>query len=199
MVIKKDNLSPLIQMHEWIEAEKELGSAHPNRVVLATCSPEGIPHSRVVVVREISSTGILFFTQRRSKKVAELAHNPKASMTLWLPLQQRQVIVDGVAHPLTHQENATAWKTVPREQQLRFSAYAPTSGQVIDSVSVLNERLDALTQKFLGKEVPMSAEYCGFQLVAKTVYFYTLGDNTFSEFLKYQKDQDNWTKQRVSP
>ncbi len=198
-MLNKDDQSPLIKVREWIEAERSLGSSHPDRITLATCSAEGTPHSRIVAIREISSDGILFFTQRCSKKVTELACNPQASMTLWLPLQQRQVIMEGVTYPLTHQENERFWKTVPREQQLRFSAYAPTSGQVIDSVSVLDEQLDALTKKFLGKEVPMSAEYCGFRLTAETLYFYTLGVNTFSEFVKYQKHQGSWNRQLVSP
>jgi len=190
---------PLIKMREWMETEKILGSANADRVVLATCSPEGTPHSRIVAIREITSEGILFFTQRSSRKVAELEHNPRASMTLWLALQQRQVILDGIVKPLTNNENEKFWAALPRERQLRFSAYAPTSGQVIDSLSVLEDQLDALTKKFSGNEIPMSSHYCGFHLIAATMYFYTLGDNVFSESLKFERRQNAWDKQLVSP
>jgi pyridoxamine 5'-phosphate oxidase len=196
---KNDAQIPLIKMHEWMEVEKNLGSANPDRVVLATCSPENIPHSRIVAIREITSDGILFFTQRSSRKVAELRHNPYASMTLWLALQQRQIILDGIVKPLTSKENEKFWSTLPRERQLRFSACAPTSGQVIDSLSVLEYQIDALTKQFLGEEIPMHNHYCGFHLIVETMYFYTLGDNSFSELFKYKRCQNAWDKQLVSP
>lgn len=196
---KSDDEIPLFKMRTWIEKEKAIGSASPDRVVLATCSPEGIPHSRTVAIREITQEGVLFFTQRGTKKVAELTHNPCASMTLWLALQQRQVILDGIVKALTNAENESCWAALPRERQLRFSAYAPTSGQVIESKSVLEKQLEALTEKFLGNAIPMCKEYCGFHLIVDTIYFYTLGDNTFSESLRYKKHKDVWDKQIISP
>lgn len=196
---KNDVEAPLFRMHHWMEKEKALGSASPDRVVLATCSPEGLPHSRIVAIREITHEGVLFFTQRNTKKVAELVHNPYASMALWLPLQQRQVILDGVVKSLTSKENESFWAALPRERQLRFSAYAPTSGQVIDSLSVLEHQLEALKEKFLGNAIPMSKDYCGFHLIAEEIYFYTLGDYTFSESLKYKKSQGEWNKHLLSP
>lgn len=197
--MSKNEHTPLFTMRHWIEEEKALGSTSPDRVVLATCSSEGIPHSRIIAIREITQEGILFFTQRGTKKVAELVHNPYSSMILWLPLQQRQVILDGITKPLTHSENESFWAALPRERQLRFSAYAPTSGQVIDSVSVLEHQLDILTETFLGNAVPMCNDYCGFHLIAETICFYTLRDHTFSESLKYKKQQNEWLKQLISP
>jgi len=196
---KKDAQIPLIKMYEWMEAEKKLGSDNPDRVVLATCSPEGIPHSRIVAIREITPQGIIFFTQRSSRKVTELKNNPSASMTLWLALQQRQIILDGIVQPLTDKENEKFWVTLSRERQLRFSAYAPTSGQIIDSLSVLEHQLDMLTEQFLGEEIPMSNHYCGLHLIVETMYFYTLRDRIFSESLKYTRCHNAWDKQLVSP
>lgn len=197
--MSKEDPTPLHIIRHWIKEEKALGSTYPDRVVLATCSPEGIPHSRIVAIKEITQEGILFFTQRGSKKVAELIHNPYSSMTLWLALQQRQVILEGVTQPLTQCENEAFWEALPRDRQLRFSAYAPSSGQAIDSIAVLEDRLDTLTEKYLGNAVPMCDDYCGFHLSAETVYFYTLHDHTFSESLRYKKHHSEWTKQLISP
>lgn len=197
--MSKNDPTPLFTMQGWIEKEKALGSTSPDRVVLATCSSEGIPHSRIVAIREVTQEGVLFFTQRGTKKVAELMHNPYCSMTLWLALQQRQVILDGITKPLTHHENESFWATLPRERQLRFSAYAPTSGQVIDSVSVLENQLGTLTEKFLGNAVPMCPDYCGFHLIAQTICFYTLREGTFSESLRYKRHENEWIKQLISP
>lgn len=40
-----------------------------------------------------------------ARKVRELTENTQASMTLWLPLQQREVIIDGNVEPLIQDEN----------------------------------------------------------------------------------------------
>lgn len=194
-----EDLAPLFKMQKWIEQEKALGCPYPDRVVLATCSPEGAARSRIVVIKKLTAEGVLFFTQKNSKKVKELTHSPRASMTLWLALQQRQVILEGACKPLTPEENATFWAALPRERQLRFSAYAPTSGQEIASLSVLEQQLEALTTQFQGKEVPLSPHYLGFHLLVETMYFYTLRDTSFSESLKYKKHQNTWKKELISP
>ncbi|OAI48815.1 hypothetical protein AYO45_00640 [Gammaproteobacteria bacterium SCGC AG-212-F23] len=133
-------MTPISKMNEWLSKEKALGSMNPDRVVLATATKEGIPHSRIVAIREISPEGVLFFTQKGTRKVYELHGNPKASMTLWLPMQQRQVILDGIIQILTFEENIQYWKTMLRERQLRFSAYAPTSGKAIRSLDEIENK-----------------------------------------------------------
>lgn len=80
----------------------------------------------------------------------------------------------------------------------QLTLYAPTSGQVIDSISVLEQQLDTVTKKYLKNAVPMCSEYCGFHLVAETLYFYTLRDHTFSESLRFRRYQNEWIKELIS-
>lgn len=185
--------------NEWLEKEKALGSPDPYNIVLATATKEGIPHSRIVAAREITSIGILFFTQRCSKKVQELTDNPKASMTLWLPLQQREVVIDGDIQSLTAAENNSYWQSYSRERQLRFSVYAKMSGQPIHSLDELEKERQLLEKKLNGLDIPLSEHYCGFRLMPHTFYFYTLGVNTFSEVIKYTLKQQQWEQQYLSP
>lgn len=185
---------------EWLEKEKELGSPDPYNIVLATATKEGVPHSRIVAIREITTESILFFTQRHTKKVQELTENPRASMTLWLPLQQREVVIDGNIKSLSEEESVPYWQTLSRERQLRFSVYAATSGQPIDSLSELMQRQEMLDEKFKGSSIPLSENaYCGFRLFPQTFYFYTLGKDTFSEVIKYTLVEENWKQQSLSP
>lgn len=193
------NDSPFLKMQSWIEKEKELGSAYPNRIVLATSSQDGIPNSRTVAIREITPKGVLFFTQKGTKKVTHLSQNPRASMTLWLAQQQRQVVLDGVVRSLTPKENQHFWDALPREQQFRFSAYAPTSGMPIPSISVLEDKLKELKNKYADGPVPMSSAYCGFHLDAEVISFYTTGFDKFSEVEQYKLSQNHWSQLLISP
>ena len=73
---------PMEKMRTWIEEEKKLGSVEAASVVLATASASGEVHSRIVAIREITEVGILFFTQKQSRKTKDLRENSSASMTL---------------------------------------------------------------------------------------------------------------------
>lgn len=190
---------PLEKMKAWIELEKMKGSENPNRIVLATTSEDNVPHSRIVAIREITNQGILFFTQRETQKVKELSINPHASMTLWLPQQQRQVILEGCVKPLTLAENRYYWTTIPREQQLRFTAYAPISSQPIPSLTLLSEKYEDLKSTFKDRDIPMSDYYCGFHTIASSMCFYTLGSEHFSEVIRFEYRHGKWSQNLLSP
>jgi pyridoxamine 5'-phosphate oxidase len=68
---------PLVTLNRWIEEEEQAGAVNPQQAILSTDTVNAIPHARVVAIREISSDqGLLFFTQKETKKVAELTQNP---------------------------------------------------------------------------------------------------------------------------
>lgn len=113
-------MNSLSMIHEWLGEEKKSGSPEPDYAVLATSSTNGVPSSRVVHIREINEKGILFFTQLETRKVTELSENPSASMTIWLPMQQREIVLDGSTEKLTRDENQSYWKSISRDRQLRF-------------------------------------------------------------------------------
>jgi pyridoxamine 5'-phosphate oxidase len=186
-------------IQEWLENEEKQGSTNPNRGVLATADQSAIPHSRVVALREISEKGILFFTQQATQKVYEINENPYASMTIWLAQQQRQIILNGNVISLTQEENNAYWETMQKDRQLRFTAYAPTSAQPIDALTKLNQHYEELCLKYKDRKIPMSPFYCGFRLTPNEIYFYTLGYDSFSSFIKYKNNVNGWKQELLSP
>lgn len=191
---------PFRKLIEWLVIESTLAKTSiPYYFTLATAGKQGIPHSRIVAAREINKQGILFFTQRYTKKAVELAENPVASATFWCPQQNREIIVDGTVETLTEQENQFYWQSLPRERQLRFATYGPTSTQAISSISELEAKQQILSQQFSNKEIPMSESYCGFRLQPEIFYFYTLGQETFSEFIQFSLKNGTWKQQLLSP
>lgn len=188
---------PIEKMKEWLEKEKQLGSANPDRVVLATVSTTGKVHSRVVAIREFTEDGILFFTQLATRKVTDLTENPSASMTLWLPLQQREVILDGIAKALTLDKNNFYWNTLPYERQVKFMLHR--SGKQVASLMELENEYQILLSKYRNEKVPISDSYCGYRLCPEIVYFYTLGIETFSEVIKYSRTDLGWENELISP
>jgi len=188
---------PIEKINEWLEIEKNLGSTNPDRIVLATASAAGKVHSRIVAIREITEAGVLFFTQQATRKVADLTENPSASMTLWLPLQQREVILDGIVKILTPDENSFYWDTLSYERQVKFTLHR--SGKQISSLLELESKYKDFLSNYRNKKIPVSDAYCGYRLCPDTIYFYTLGIETFSEVIKYSHTGENWESALVSP
>lgn len=190
---------PFNMLKEWLNKEKERGIEDPSCAVLSTCSSSSEPHSRVVAIREIETESLLFFTQQKTRKVAELLNNPKSCLNFLFAMQNRQVILEGTAIPISQEENEAFWSTLPRERQLRFSAYAPTSGLVIKDLNQLETRKKELSDQFAGLPIPMSEYYFGFRFIPKTWIFYTVGSISFSEVIRYTKIEDSWKSELISP
>lgn len=191
---------PFNQLINWLNKEKELGIEQPQCAVLATCTSSGIPHSRVVAIREIEIDSLLFFTQKGTRKVIELLANPAATLNFLFAKQQRQVIIEGWAKPISSEENEYYWNHLPRERQLRFSTYASTSGQVIQDLRQLDKRKQEFNEQFFNQPIPMSEYYCGFRFIPETFIFYTIAPISFSEVIRYcREEKEYWRKELLSP
>jgi pyridoxamine 5'-phosphate oxidase len=190
---------PFDLLHTWLAEEQTAGAPNPRQAVLSTAGLDGTPHARVVAIREIDDKGLLFFTQRGTRKVEELDHNPKATMTFWFELCQREVIIEGIAEPLTDTENDDYWQSYSREAQIRFYSYASTSTQPIDSKSVLEAIKKKIEQEYEGKPLPVSPFYCGFRIKPTRMMFYAYRTDELSDVFEYRLGNGTWTKQWLSP
>lgn len=192
-------MEPVNHLISWLQEEKSAGAPNPQQAVLSTAAADAIPHGRVVAIREINEHGLLFFTQRGTRKVMELTQNPQAALTFWLELSQREVMIEGHVQALALEENEYYWQSYPREAQIRFHSYAPTSFQVIQSKHFLEKKRKQLEQQFKNRQLPMSEFYCGYRLKPERFVFYSYRLDTLSDVIQYEITQDGWLEQRLSP
>ncbi|MES2503247.1 MAG: pyridoxamine 5'-phosphate oxidase family protein [Myxococcota bacterium] len=186
-------------LQQWLEQEKDMGAPNPMHAVLATAY-ENEPHSRVVALRNITDDeGILFFTQSGTQKVQDMKSNPQASMTFWLGLSMRQAVLSGHIQPLSQEENVSYWQSYPKWAQLRFLAYAPTSGQPIKTKLTLEKARAALEAKFQTSDVPYSEHYLGFRFIPSKCVFYRYRSDELSDVIKYTRQGTRWQTQILSP
>ncbi|KTD03427.1 pyridoxine/pyridoxamine 5'-phosphate oxidase [Fluoribacter gormanii] len=191
--------NPIIELSLWLARERENGAPNPSQAVLSSISVDGVPHSRVVAIREISDEGFLFFTQKSTRKVNELKNNPRVSLVFWLELLQREVIIEGNALFLNHAENKKYWDSYPQWDQIRFLSYAPTSMQLIESKEVLEKKRQKIEASFLNKPIPLSPEYCGFLIRPERMVFYAYRQDELSDVWEYILKNNEWNLQRLSP
>ncbi|HAU1153168.1 TPA: pyridoxal 5'-phosphate synthase [Legionella pneumophila] len=191
--------NPITLLTTWISEELEKGAPNPQHAILSTAGKNSIPHGRVIAIREINEQGLLFFTQRGTRKVVEMTHNPGVSLTFWFELFEREVMIDGSVRALSESENKAYWDTYPPFAQIRFHSYAPTSSQVITSKQFIENKRKILTSRFQDKALPMSEYYCGFRIIPTRMVFYTYRTDELSDVIEYCFIKSNWEKNRLSP
>lgn len=190
---------PICQLKQWLDEEKIAGAPNPAQAVLATCTSTGIPHSRVIAIREILENCLIFFTQKGTRKTDELLSNPLVSLNFWFELTQRQIIIEGEAQALSEKENETYWHSYSRFAQIRFSAYAPTSSQVIESKKSLEDKRYLIEQKFKSQEVPVHPLYSGFRIIPNNFLFYVYRIDELSDVTRYSYKEGQWQQATISP
>ncbi|MGD2061597.1 MAG: pyridoxamine 5'-phosphate oxidase family protein, partial [Acidimicrobiia bacterium] len=78
---------PFTEFDSWFAGVVAAGIEEPNAFVLATADKDGAPSARALLMKEMSSSGLVFYTGLTSRKSRELVANPRAAATFaWIPL-----------------------------------------------------------------------------------------------------------------
>ena len=174
----------------WFEA---------NAMVLSTASADGSPSSRTVLLKQFGPEGFTFYTNRRSRKGAELAANPRASLLFpWYPLE-RQVIVCGAARDVPDAESDAYFAVRPRGAQL--GAWASEQSEPIPGRETLEERRAGFDARF-PDAVPRPPHWGGIRIEPETVEFWQGRPDRLHDRLRYARRPDGhgaWSLERLSP
>lgn len=94
---KQISRNPMEQFEIWLNEAFDAMANEPTAMVLATATPDGIPASRIVLLKSFSEAGFGFFTNYLSRKGKEIAMNQKVALLFHWPELERQVRIEGIA------------------------------------------------------------------------------------------------------
>ncbi len=78
--------SPFELFKAWMNEALAQKVQEPYAMSLATCGTDNKPSVRIVLLREITETGIVFYTNYESAKGQDIAENPNAEALFFLSL-----------------------------------------------------------------------------------------------------------------
>ena len=167
-------------------------------MTLATISPDGKPSARIVLLKDCDDRGFVFYTNYQSIKGQHLVKNPWAALVfLWVELE-RQVRIEGKVEKVPPSESDSYFRTRPRGSQL--GAWVSDQSNVIANREVLERQLEALEQKYAGKEVPRPPHWGGFRVIPTEIEFWQGRPNRLHDRLRYRlTESGNWIRERLSP
>ncbi len=173
------------------------GLNEPTAMTLSTVSKEGMPSSRMVLLKEASERGFVFYTNLQSRKGEQLAANPRVSLCFfWDPLME-QVTVEGSVEQVSDEEADAYWKTRPRESQI--GAWAAQQSQPLESRAVLLKRAAEYGLKFGLGAIPRPPHWTGFRVIPTRIEFWKSQPFRLNERVLYQKEGVHWKKTLLYP
>ncbi|WP_075501757.1 pyridoxamine 5'-phosphate oxidase [Candidatus Pelagibacter communis] len=184
-----------IWMDEAIKSEPN----DPNAVALATADDDNFPSVRMVLLKDFSKEGFVFYTNLNSKKGNELKKNPKASMCFHWKSLLRQIRISGTISLVA--DNVADVYYNSRSYESRIGAWASQQSEKLNSRDELINSIAKFKKKYNDeKKVPRPPYWSGWNLSPTSIEFWLDGNDRIHERLNYKKDnKGEWTKSLLSP
>ena len=190
---------PIQLFKVWMEEAKKSEPNDPNALSLATSNKENYPSVRMVLLKDFSREGFVFYTNLDSQKGHELKENPNASMCFHWKTLLRQIRINGKLSNVT--ENVADKYYNSRSYDSRIGAWASKQSTILKNRKDLISSIEEYKKKYNDIDnVPRPKHWSGWNLVPSSIEFWLDGDSRIHERLKYTKNENGlWNKYLLSP
>lgn len=190
-------MNPLPFFARWMEDAKHSELNDPNAMSLATCTADGMPSVRIVLLKRYDESGFAFYTNGESRKGGELRANPRAALCLHWKSRQRQVRIEGTIAELPP-DNVDAY-FVRRHRMSQIGAWASQQSRPLASREELMARTREMEERFPA-EVPRPPYWTGFLLKPVRIEFWQEGDYRLHDRVIFTPEANGaWARQRLYP
>lgn len=197
--LRRKDLSadPIEQFNLWMEQIIAAKLTDPTAMTVATVDSTGQPFQRIVLLKDVSQAGFVFYTNLGSRKAQHIEHNNKVSIHFpWHPLE-RQVHITGTAEKLSALENMKYFASRPKESQI--AAIASKQSSRISARGILEGKFLELKKKFEKGEVPVPSFWGGYRVKPESIEFWQGGENRLHDRFLYSNEGDSWDIERLAP
>lgn len=190
---------PIALFKKWFhEVEDFAGEDEVNAMTVSTFGLDGFPKARIVLLKQYTFEGFVFYTNYDSEKGRAIASNPHLCLSFFWHSLERQVIIKGIAEKVA--DNLSDGYFESRPDGSKLGAIASNQSQVIESREVLEQKLDDLEKEYKGKEIPRPQHWGGYLVRPVEMEFWQGRPNRLHDRIRYQVQEDHsWKIERLAP
>lgn len=191
--------NPFELFQKWMVEAINVHVPEPNAMTLSSMDADGYPQSRVVLLKETTQEGFIFYSNYNSNKAMEMELHNKVSLSFnWLQTE-RQVRIVGEVEKVEESKSVEYFSKRPRGSQL--GAWSSPQSKEIPNRSFLTEAFKKVQEKFEGLEEVQRPDFWGGYIVRpKSIEFWQGRNNRMHDRIKFTKGSDNsWGKIRLAP
>ncbi|TKB47515.1 pyridoxamine 5'-phosphate oxidase [Thalassotalea mangrovi] len=189
--------SPFALFDTWFQDANKSGILLPEAMSVSSCSAEGQPSSRMVLLKSFDEKGFVFYTNYGSRKSQELNDNNQVALLFHWAVLQRQVRIEGKVEKITAQESEAYFHSRGRGSQI--GAWASKQSKKIASKDELHQKEKQFEQQFSGKQVPLPEFWGGYRVVPHYIEFWQGRANRLHDRLCFENVDGQWQTYLLQP
>lgn len=184
---------------EWLEEARRREPNDPNAMALATADELGAPDVRMVLLKDVSQNGFVFYTNSESRKGLQLESNPVAALCFHWKSLRRQVRVSGPVLSAAEAEADAYFASRAKDSQI--GAWASQQSRPLEGRFELEARIARFAAAYGLARTPRPPHWRGYRLTPTRIEFWR--DRPFRlhdrlEFLRETPDAP-WRSGRLYP
>jgi pyridoxamine 5'-phosphate oxidase len=188
---------PITLFDAWYVEARASEPNDPEAMALATADSEGRPSVRMVLLKGHDDRGFVFYTNLDSRKGAELAANPEASLLFHWKSLRRQVRISGPVEPVTDAEADAYFASRGRDS--RLGAWASDQSRPLDDRATFETRFEDMRQRFEGGDVSRPPRWSGFRVIPRQIELWQDRAHRLHERRLFTRSGDCWTESLLYP
>lgn len=188
--------SPFDQFRLWMQEAIKSDVSDVSAMVLATAGKDLKPSARVVLLKDFSEDGLVFYTHYQSKKGVQLQENPRASCLFFWPELDRQIRLEGKVEKTDENQSRQYFNSRPEGS--RIAAYISPQSKEIQNRSFLEKKFKSMQDSRRGAEKP--ADWGGYVLKPVLFEFWQGRENRLHDRIQYSLAYTGrWKVIRLAP
>ncbi|WP_128331194.1 pyridoxamine 5'-phosphate oxidase [Apibacter sp. HY039] len=192
--------NPIEMFRDWyFMAENSSLISEPNAMCITTIENNLIPRSRMVLLKQFTWEGFIFYTNYLSRKGKAILENPQVCLHFFWDVLEKQIIINGKAEKLAENLSDGYFHSRPRGSQL--GAMASPQSKVIPNREYLENKLSDLdnSTKHL-EELTRPENWGGYLVKPNQIEFWQGRPNRLHDRIIYELNTDGeWVVSRLAP
>ncbi len=190
--------NPIEQFRDWfLDASNNAIVSEANAMAVSTLEEDGCPRTRMVLLKEYTYEGFIFYTNYNSRKGRAIESNHKACLHFFWPNLERQIIIKANLERIAENLSDGYFHSRPKGSQL--GAVVSPQSQAIPDREFLEERLKKLEKEYENSEVPRPANWGGYIAKPYEIEFWQGRPNRLHDRIIYQLEDLDWKISRLAP